>query len=136
MSLKYPTAEEIIKINILTAHENGGNIDLAGLLENENSFFYMIESINAEYYGTPLNPTIFDKAAFYFEKITMEHIFYDGNKRTGFLTALYFLNINGYEQSERVTQSEIYDFTIEVAINKVSKSEISNWLKSIFFYNK
>lgn len=46
--------------------------------------------------GVDPHPEAFDKAAMLLRGITQGHPFNDGNKRTGFLTASYFLELVGY----------------------------------------
>jgi death on curing protein len=48
------------------------------------------------YAGEDPHPTVFDKAAMLLRGITAGHPFQDGNKRTGFLLAAYYLDLMGY----------------------------------------
>jgi death-on-curing protein len=48
------------------------------------------------YGGVDPHPAPFDKAAMLLRGITQGHPFNDGNKRTGFLIAAYYLNLVGF----------------------------------------
>jgi len=77
-----------------------------------------------EYY-----PRLFQKAAVYMYFFTVGHCFKDGNKRTGFLAASTFLNLNGYKIN--VTDEELFNKCIEIA-NQNSRPQLENveqWLE-------
>ena len=48
-----------------------------------------------EIFGQTIYPTVYHQAAAIFFYIVKNHTFQDGNKRTGLITALTFLQING-----------------------------------------
>lgn len=62
---------------------------------------------------------IFDITATLFFGIIKNHAFYDANKRTAFLSALYQLYENGYCPS--ISEKKIEDFTVDVAENALGK---------------
>jgi len=72
-------------------------------------------------------PTITDKAALYCYNIICNHIFSDGNKRTGLLAALNFLNINGFDISQQINNTVMTDFILAVASGEVSLDECRKW---------
>ncbi|MCB9294915.1 MAG: type II toxin-antitoxin system death-on-curing family toxin [Lewinellaceae bacterium] len=90
-------------------------------------------------------PEIYDKAAVYMFNIISNHVFQDGNKRTGLEAALLFLKLNKCSLQEELakiklenkiipktgdTSNEIlYDFTIEIASGKLTLEECRNWFK-------
>lgn len=58
-------------------------------------------------------PTIAEKAAIYHYHLASGHCFNDGNKRTSYLAAFTFIEINGYEL---IAQDEdVYEWTIKLA---------------------
>ncbi len=84
--------------------------------------------------GKPLNlfaygkPTIFDLAASYGFGIVKNHPFIDGNKRTGFVVAVTFLELNG----QRFVAGEV-DATVRVlalAAGEMSEAAFSAWLEA------
>ena len=82
---------------------------------------------NNWYYGESL--TIFDLAALYACGLAQAHAFVDGNKRTAFVTASIFLELNGYSL-EIEKEDEINQMMVEIASRKVSEAEVANWLRS------
>lgn len=56
-----------------------------------------VEMPRASMFGEYLHKTIYDKAAAYLFHIVQNHPFNDGNKRTGALTTILFLEENGIE---------------------------------------
>lgn len=83
--------------------------------------------------GKPLNlfaygePSLFDLAASYGYGIVKNHPFIDGNKRTGFIVAVVFLELNGY--SFRASEVDAALQTLALAAGEVSEAEYSDWLK-------
>lgn len=81
-------------------------------------------------YGTVERfPTIEEKAAVYYFELASGHCFNDGNKRTAYLTAFVFLDINGYDLV--VDDITMYEFTIMIANDKTRPplEVVSKWIK-------
>ena len=76
-----------------------------------------------------LYPDVITKAACYLRSFAMDHAFHDGNKRTALMTAIIFLERNGYEIT--ADNNKMYKFVENIVINKLSVEEISNKLKKI-----
>jgi death on curing protein len=74
---------------------------------------------------------IFDKAAAYGFHICMNHPFVDGNKRVAFVLMDIFLQKNGWEIS--ANEEEAYSMMMSLASNKLSKVQLSSWLKGHSF---
>ena len=72
---------------------------------------------------------VFDKAAVLLRGIIADHPFVDGNKRTGVMAALVFLNLNGKDTS-RLTDKDYEDFAVKVAVDHLSVEDIATWLKT------
>jgi death on curing protein len=77
--------------------------------------------------GSRFYPSIADKAAVYFYNIICNHIFSDGNKRTGLAAALAFLKLNKYRINPLLPQEELYNFTIKVASGESSLEDCQSW---------
>lgn len=77
--------------------------------------------------GVDLYITIFDKAAALMHSLLLNHPFVDGNKRTAVVSALSFLELNGY--SLKVNDKELEKFALMVENKKPSIEFIANWLK-------
>jgi len=125
----YLSADQIVDINIKTILQNGGNADFAGVVSNEDSFFYLIETIDGSIFGQPNVPTDLDKAVFYTSKIIRNHIFYDGNKRTGLICAMVFLAINGHTP-KIITEDAIIELGLGIADNRITDEEVREWFRT------
>jgi death-on-curing protein len=83
--------------------------------------------------GKPLNlfaygkPSLFDLAVSYGYGIVKNHPFIDGNKRTGFIVAVVFLELNGY--AFRATEVDAALKTLALAAGELSEAAYSAWLK-------
>lgn len=66
-------------------------------------------------------------AASYAAGITLNHPFLDGNKRTGFLVAAVFLEVNGYEFG--ATEESVVENTVALAAGKLREKGYAAWLK-------
>ncbi len=73
-------------------------------------------------------PSVFDLAAAYAYGIIRNHPFMDGNKRTGFLAAYVFLNINGWELMS--SEAEAVHAVLSLAAGEMDEPCFSNWLKN------
>ena len=82
-----------------------------------------------EVFGQYLYLTIFEKAAVLMRGVIADHPFADGNKRTGTMAALIFLNLNNYDTSA-LTDTELEDFAVQVAVEHLDVLTIAAWLKS------
>lgn len=68
-------------------------------------------------------------AAAYLFHIVRNHPFVDGNKRTGLLAALKFLDINGIKIAR--ASDKLYQLTIGVAEGRIDKARIAAELECI-----
>ena len=75
-----------------------------------------------------VHKSVFDKAAAYGYHVCRNHIFIDGNKRVAFVLMDLFLQSNGWEIV--ATEEEAYSMMIELSSGRVSKAELSSWLKN------
>lgn len=94
---------------------------------HEENLDYLLEAVQAEMFGEPLYPTIYDKAAIYCYNIICNYIFSDGNKRTGLEAALAFLKLNGMRLDKAMPNSKLYDFIIKIASGQSSLEECRTW---------
>ncbi len=77
--------------------------------------------------GVELHQGIIPKAASLIESLLNNHPFVDGNKRLGYVIMRLFLLESGMDLF--ATQSEKYDFVIEIVSNKLSFEGICKWLE-------
>ena len=104
------------------AHEGGPTgIRDPGLLES--AVLMPQQQFNGEY----LHDGLAAMAAAYLFHITQNHTFLDGNKRTGALSALVFLEINGVESLPEPDALET--ITLAVASSRFGKDELTEWMR-------
>jgi death-on-curing protein len=69
----------------------------------------------------------FEMAAAYLFHIVRNHPFLDGNKRTGAVAALVFLELNGIPIQAR--PGALYEITMGVATGAVTKDQVAAFLR-------
>jgi death-on-curing protein len=111
--MKYLRKNDITLINRLTIEDVGGNFVPPFNFLHEESLDYLIEAVEAEMFGNPLYPDIHHKTGLYMYNIIANHIFQDGNKRTGLEAALLFLQLNGFDLI--IDDETLTNFTLTVA---------------------
>lgn len=79
--------------------------------------------LNLFSYGSP---SAFELAASYATGIVKNHPFLDGNKRTGFVVAALFIELNGF--SFRATEEEAVLETLALAAGEVTEADYAAWL--------
>lgn len=97
---------------------------------NESSFDYLLGAVKAKIFGQEVYPSIYEKTSLYFRSIICNHIFFDGNKRTGLESALLFLEKNGYTLNQNVSNQNLIDFALETAGGKYNSNKIVEWFKA------
>ena len=127
--MRYLTKKRLININKSTVREHGGNFNLPNNFLHEDNLDYLLEAVQAEMFGEPLYPTISDKAAVYCYNIICNHIFSDGNKRTGLGAAHIFLYLNNCDLSLFLDNPILTDFIIKVASGQSSLEECRDFFK-------
>ncbi len=102
--------------------EHGGSLGIrdAGLLSSA-----IARPQNLAAYG---EPSVFDLAAVYAFGIIRNHPFVDGNKRTGFLAAYVFLDLNGWELIS--SEVEAVAAVLALATNEMDEADFASWLKA------
>src|SRR5277367_216052 len=116
----------VLRETVLTLHEQslaefGGAAGIRdeGLLDSA-----LGKPENLLAYG---KPTIFDLAASYGFGIVKNHSFIDGNQPAGFITAVTFLELNGYRF--QATEAEAAVRTLALAAGELTQAEFAAWLK-------
>lgn len=71
-------------------------------------------------FGQDAYPTVWEKAAALLQSLACNHGFADGNKRTAWLAAMSFLDVNGHPLDEPVSQDAIVDLMLAVATGRLS----------------
>lgn len=136
----YLTYDQIVRLNKKTVEAHGGNFVPPSNLLHGDALLYLIEVVEAEMFGEQMYPTIPDKAGLYMHSIISNHVFQDGNKRTGLGAAMAFLEINGWRlvadaeddnagQAD-IPSSDLYDFTIAVASGERDLDAVRAWFNA------
>ena len=113
--------EDCLAIHELMLAQHGGlaGVRDEGLLESalakpRNLFAYR-------------KPTLAEMGASYAAGIILNHPFLDGNKRTGFMLAATFLEVNGSRFT--ATEESVVTMTLGLASGKIKERAYVNWLK-------
>jgi len=83
----------------------------------------------ATFDGEYLHGDVFSMAAAYAFHIGQAQAFLDGNKRTGLLAAVVFLDLNGFRIPE--PEDALYLAMIEIAERRISKMQLANVLREL-----
>lgn len=121
MGIKYPTADEIVEINMHILQQiKEKKADKHGLVDSGKG---RIEGVLKEV--TSSNGDIYEKAVILLSELVKKHPFVSGNRRTAFIVAENFLKINGE------TPSIYHDPRALQGVREgfYSSDEIKNWLK-------
>jgi death on curing protein len=117
------------RINKATIDAHGGNFLPPNNYLHEENLDYLLEAVHFEMFGQPLYPNLSDKVGLYMHSIICNHIYQDGNKRTGLEAAILFLRMNGKNISNLVSKSELFNFTMQVASGELSIKEVQAWFE-------
>jgi death-on-curing protein len=117
------TLEQVLVIHEDQVVRYGGTSGLRDLTLLESAIFRPQSSFG----GEDLYSTVFVKAAALAHSLILNHPFIDGNKRTGVVSSLVFLEINGY--SLDVTQDQLVEMALKIATKVFDIEEIADWIK-------
>lgn len=121
--IKFFTVEQVIEIHDAFLEDHGG---LPGI-RDKGLLISAVEMPRASMFGEYLHKTIYDKAAAYLFHIVQNHPFNDGNKRTGALTTILFLEENGIKIA--FSDQDYEEFVVNVAQGRKNKEEIAYFLR-------
>ncbi len=79
--------------------------------------------------GKFLHADLFEMAAAYLFHIVKNHLFLDGNKRTGAAAAMIFLRINGIQIDN--DESGLVEITLATATGQADKTRIADFFRGI-----
>lgn len=131
------TKDDFFYLNSRTIEAHGGNFVPPNNLLNESSLDYLIEAVDSVIFGQAAYPDIYSKAALYLYNTISNHIFQDGNKRTGLAAMQLFLDINGFQISQKLNKGAenftshdiLFHFIIETAAGKLTFEDCVAWLR-------
>jgi death-on-curing protein len=105
-----------VYFNLLAVAEFGGR---PGPVRQEGLIEQVVAAAFQTYQGADPNPSPFDKGAMLMRGIIQGHPFTDANKRTGFLTAVYYLDRVGFVLRPELPIAEVVSFARRVSSGEV-----------------
>lgn len=123
-AIDFLTVDDVLVAHLDQTQRHGGDPGLrdAGLLDSA------VAQPQASFEGQPLHAFPFEMAAAYLFHIVKNHPFLDGNKRTGAVSALLFLDLNGVEIS--APPGALSDLTIAVANGSAGKQDVAEFFRT------
>jgi death-on-curing protein len=121
--IRFLSVDDVLAIHDDTIGHEGGlaGVGDPGLLESAVTM--PRKSIAGEY----LHEGLAAMAAAYLYHIAQNRPFHDGNKRTGAMSALIFLHVNGVKALPDPEEMEAVTF--DVAAGETSKAELTEWFR-------
>ena len=113
--------QDALAIHEMMLAQHGG---LAGVRDEGLLESALFKPHNLFAYGSP---ALAEMAASYAAGIILNHPFLDGNKRTGFMLAATFLEINGTELT--ATEESVVQMTLALADGKLKQAAYAEWLR-------
>ncbi|AUJ23822.1 type II toxin-antitoxin system death-on-curing family toxin [Virgibacillus dokdonensis] len=126
MSINYLTVKEVTIIHFLIMRKYGDG-EQAGIKEQgylESAVYRPQQTLFKE----DAYPTLFEKAAAFFESLARNHTFFNGNKRTAFASLDVFLKKNHKKIISDTNENEV--LTVLVAEGKFKFEDIVHWLET------
>ena len=122
MTWRWISKEAVLAIHKEQLAEHGGSPGIRdeGLLESALNRPYNLFVYN--------NPGIAELAAAYAFGIVQNHPFIDGNKRTGFIVAVTFLILNGFDVI--ASEKDVIEIFLQLAESKLPEEDLSIWFKN------
>ena len=116
------TREDCLAIHEMMLSQHGG---LAGVRDEGLLISALTKPQNLVAFGSP---GMAELAAAYAVGIIRNHPFLDGNKRTGFILAALFQEMNGYEF--KTTEESVGEQTLALAAGQTTAAQYAAWLEA------
>ena len=127
--MKYVTADQLKTVNHRMIRATGGlylaseqNVVYAPSLDSLVNFVQTRIALRPQ-------PSVWEIAAFYVDRLTRDQVFHDGNKRTALEAARLFLEGAGYRLS-LAPANESVEFVTNVARGSQNRDTIADWLRA------
>lgn len=117
---RWITRGECLALHDMLLSGYGGG---TGLRDDNVLASALAKPLHAHAYGQPTLPEL---AASYAAGIIRNHPFVDGNKRTGFMLAAVFLELNGYDFT--AAEADVVLRTLALAAGEMSEAAYAAWL--------
>ena len=122
--MRYFSLEEVLELHYRVIEDYGGSHGV----RDESRLKSLLEAPQLVAFDQEQYPTDYEKAAVYMRNTIADHMFVDGNKRTGTTLAVIFLMRSGYELT--ATPRELEDFAVSVATDQLEVETIADWLRA------
>ena len=113
---------EVLAIHARQLDEHGG---AAGLRDRKLLESALARPRQPHTYG---DADVFELAAAYTAVIINNHPFVDGNKRTGFVVGILFLELN--EPALIASEADATRAVLDLAAGEITKDEFASWLRT------
>ena len=115
IATRYLSKKMVVVINRLSMRMTDGGLCTSETNMRQGAGLGFVEHIyNNDLFGQRIYPDIFHQAAAYLFFITKNHVFMDGNKRTGLACAITFLQWNNI-MFDPFDEDAVFDFVVGVA---------------------
>jgi len=128
-TVKYLTAEQLKTVNQRMIRTTGGlylageqNVVYPPSLESLVSFVQTRIALRPQ-------PTVWDMASFYLDRLVRDQLFHDGNKRTALETTRLFLESAGFRLALQPSE-DVVEFITSVAKGGMTRETIAVWLRT------
>jgi|GEM_PF-1930364 death-on-curing protein len=108
-------------LNIIAIGEFGGR---AGAVRAQGLVEQVVGAAFQTFGDKDPHPGPFDKAAMLLRGITQGHPFNDGNKRTGFLVAMYYLDQVGHPLPPNLPEVEVVALCLRISAGEVRSVDV------------
>jgi death-on-curing protein len=113
---------EVLAIHAHQLDEHGG---ASGLRDSDLLESALARPRQRHAYG---DPDVFDLAAAYTAAIIANHPFVDGNKRTGFVVGILFLELNG--STLTASETDTTAAVVDLAAGEINEDQFAIWLRT------
>jgi death-on-curing protein len=111
----------VLHDRLLTLHGGAAGIRDNGLLKSALAR-------PQQHFAYADKPDIIDLAALYTAGIVRNHPFVDGNKRTGFITGILFLELNGYQFT--ASEEDAAQAVLDIAAGSLDDAGYATFLRA------
>ena len=122
--------KEVLLLHELVIQKSGGKTGVRDLSLLESALGSAFQTFD----GIDLYPSDEEKAARLGYSIICNHAFIDGNKRTGLLVMLTYLNVNGINM--KYSDNELIEISFSLASGKADYHTLLDWVNCHKVENK
>jgi death on curing protein len=130
--MRYVNKRMVVAINRMAVELAGGALASSSNVRPGASLGFVETIYHNTVFGEPVYPDIFHQAGAYMFHVIKNHVFLDGNKRTGLAAAITFLEWNDV-QIAPFDPDSVFDFVVEVAAGENEPAtvipRIAQWLR-------